>query len=249
MMYWIKVSQENYLQNSFRLIVVTPKELPTFLSWKKNMVDSVDSDHIPLTSPIPNLHMWRLHIFSSSNTNVGHFWKLNQLGKPPGGTRRGKKHGWTWNSSTLTRKPGEFLEFFFSRQRKSVLGVWKREGLTTKKTQKGGSVVVDFFQKKNHHPEIFRRSIFVGPIKYIQKNVRLLLFKRALLGVHKRSLIRFFPFRFDGVPPTCLMDCPVKCSVGIPIDINFMENSSGKRIHTARQRCFIWIVQCFFAVF
>ena len=144
------------------------------------MVDSVDSDHLPLTSPIPNLHMWRLHIFSSSKTNVGHFWKLNQLGKPPGRDKTREKTWLDLEFQHLDQEAGGNFGGFFSRQRKSVfLGVWKREGLTTKGNTKRRIRCCRFFPIQKTSPWNFS-EIFLLALFFVEKNLRLLLIQKGL---------------------------------------------------------------------
>lgn len=183
------VSQENYLQNSFRLIVVTPKELPTFCCGFK-MVDSVDSDHLPLTSPIPNIHMWRLHIFSSSKTNVGIFGSSINWGSRRAGQDAGKNMAGLGIPAPWPGSRGSFWSFFFPASH-SVLGVWKREGLTKGNTQRRIRCC-RFFQNKTS-PWNFLEIYICWP-NFIEMNLRLLLFKRALFrGRTKGHWLRAFP--------------------------------------------------------
>lgn len=187
MMYWIKVSQENYLQNSFRLIVVTPNGLPTFGREKKtcgfcgfwpSTLNISNSQHPYVTSSYLQLiKNQRWHFGSSIN------WGSRRAGQDA------KKKAWLdLEFQHLDQEAGGVFGGFLSPQRNSVLGVWKREGLTTKKAPKGGSVVDVDFSKTKHHPEIFRRS-FCWPFFCWKESPTSFKFKRALLGVHKRSLL------------------------------------------------------------
>lgn len=190
------------------------------------MVDSVDSDHLPLTSPIPNLHMWRLHIFSSSKTNVGHFWKLNQLGKPPGGTRREKERmaglgiPAPWPGSR-----GSFWRFFFPPA-KFRFGSLETGRRNNKKNTKRRIRCCRFFQNKTS-PWNFSEIYFVGPI--LLKRISDFFYSKGLFLGGAQKVTDCGPFH-----------CPLNMQLGDP---NWRKFEWEADKNTARQRYFIYSLE------